>query len=158
MSLVDIIKPANETEYKEVHIITEKMDADLSRVVFSGYPPSDEHIKWLMYQLLRGLLFMHSADVMHRDIKPCNLLIDSKLNLKICDFGLARGIDYFATNGNARDANEQIKNALTFYVVTRWYRAPEVMLNSQKYDEKIDLWAVGCVLAELIGRAPIFPG
>ena len=111
-----------------------------------------------MYQLLRGLLFMHSADVMHRDIKPCNLLINNHLNLKICDFGLARGIDYFAANGVTRDTDERIKNALTLYVVTRWYRAPEVILNSQKYDEKIDLWAVGCVLGELLSRSPIFPG
>ena len=89
---------------------------------------------------------------MHRDIKPCNLLVNTNCDLKICDFGLARGIEHFA------DADTEFANALTKYVVTRWYRAPEVVLSKQNYDEKIDMWAVGCVFAELVGRTPIFPG
>ena len=102
--------------------------------------------------MLRGLLFLHSADVMHRDIKPCNLLVNTNCDLKICDFGLARGI---AVGGHA---DKEVQLALTKYVVTRWYRAPEVVLLNQNYNEGIDMWAVGCVFAELMSRQPLFPG
>ena len=96
---------------------------------------------------------------MHRDIKPCNLLVNVNCDLKICDFGLARGINQPKDNIMASlDADEEYGDALTKYVVTRWYRAPEVVLRSANYDESIDLWAVGCVFAELMGRQPLFPG
>jgi len=112
-----------------------------------------------MYQLLRGLLFLHSADVMHRDIKPCNLLVNTNCDLKICDFGLARGIDTNSYN-LAVETDKEFNLALTKYVVTRWYRAPEVVLDTRQknYDEGIDLWAVGCCFAELMGRQPLFLG
>jgi mitogen-activated protein kinase 1/3 len=78
-----------------------------------------------MYQLLRGVLFLHSANIMHRDLKPSNILVNMNCDLKVCDFGLARGFN----------ANEDPNNSVekTIYVVTRWYRAPEVMLNQQHY-------------------------
>jgi len=84
--------------------------------------------------------------VIHRDLKPSNLLLNGNCDLKICDFGLARGI------------KEEEDYELTEYVVTRWYRAPEVMCSVQHYDAKIDVWSVGCILAELHGRQPLFPG
>jgi len=94
---------------------------------------------------------------MHRDIKPCNLLVNVNCDLKICDFGLARGINL--TEGAPTLANDiQYNDMLTKYVVTRWYRAPEVVLCNKNYEEAIDLWAVGCVFAELIGRQPLFQG
>ena len=96
---------------------------------------------------------MHSSGIMHRDIKPCNLLINTNCDLKICDFGLARGI-----TSSSSDDDQEFKIALTMYVVTRWYRAPEVVLSSANYSEAIDLWAVGCVFAELISREPLFRG
>ena len=85
---------------------------------------------------------------MHRDIKPSNLLVNVNCDLKLCDFGLARGMN----------APCQGVDMMTKYVVTRWYRAPEVVLFAANYDESIDLWAVGCVFAELIGRKPVFDG
>ena len=96
-------------------------------------------------QLLRGLKYLHSANVLHRDLKPGNLLINSNCELKICDFGLAR---------TGRD-NGQF---MTEYVVTRWYRAPELLLCCDNYGTSIDVWSVGCIFAEILGRKPIFPG
>ena len=94
------------------------------------------------------MLYLHSANIMHRDIKPSNILMNMNCDLKICDFGLSRGM-YQVDNIEAR---------CTKYVVMRWYRAPEVTLNTQSYTEIVDLWSVGCVFAELLGRKPIFPG
>jgi serine/threonine protein kinase len=96
---------------------------------------------------------MHSANVIHRDLKPANLLVNSNCDLRVCDFGLARGVL----------PDEEIHNQqnLTEYVVTRWYRAPEIMLCTQdcvSYTKAIDVWAMGCIMGELLGRNPLFPG
>lgn len=98
----------------------------------------------MLLQILLGLKYVHSADVLHRDLKPSNLLLNASCDLKICDFGLAR----------TREASP----FMTEYVVTRWYRAPELLLNSDNYTPAIDVWSVGCILAEMLGRKPIFPG
>ena len=156
--LVDILRPPHETNYKDVYIVTEKMQADMNRLIMSKQALSDHHYRYFMYQILRGLLFLHSADIMHRDIKPCNLLVSTNCDLKICDFGLARGIDKNKMYQPGADQEAEFNKAWTKYVVTRWYRAPEVVLASEDYDEGIDLWAVGCVFAELMCRHPLFPG
>lgn len=96
-------------------------------------------------QLLRGLKYLHSANILHRDLKPGNLLINANCDLKICDFGLAR-----TSSGKGQ--------FMTEYVVTRWYRAPELLLCCDKYGTSIDVWSVGCIFAELLGRKPLFPG
>lgn len=89
--------------------------------------------------------YLHSANILHRDLKPGNLLVNANCDLKICDFGLARtGI------GSGQ--------FMTEYVVTRWYRAPELLLCSDNYGTSIDVWSVGCIFAEILGRKPIFPG
>jgi len=108
-----------------------------------------EHHQYFCYQILRGLLYLHSANVIHRDLKPSNILVNKNCDLKICDFGLARG---FGSDAEAENPS------LTDYVVTRWYRAPEVVLLASKYTNSIDLWSVGCILCELMGRKPIFTG
>ena len=100
--------------------------------------------QYFLYQLLRGLKYIHSAKVIHRDLKPSNLLLNANCDLKICDFGLAR------------PSSES--DMMTEYVVTRWYRAPELLLNSTDYSAAIDVWSVGCIFMELINRAPLFPG
>lgn len=111
-----------------------------------------DHIQLFMFQILKGLTFIHSANVIHRDLKPGNLLLviivlcqNKNCLLKICDFGLARGFQF----------EEEEK---TEYVVTRWYRAPEVILNASQYTKAIDMWSVGCIAAELLGKTALFPG
>ena len=146
ISLVDVQRPPGRSGFEDIYIITDLMETDLHRVIYSRQDLSDEHIQYFMYQLLRGLMYMHSSDVIHRDLKPSNLLLNKNCDLKICDLGLARGFDA------AKDDN------LTEYVVTRWYRAPEVILNASHYTKALDIWGVGCVFAELMGRSPLFPG
>lgn len=97
-----------------------------------------------MYQLLRGLKYVHSAKVLHRDLKPSNLLLNANCDLKIGDFGLAR--------------TTSETDFMTEYVVTRWYRAPELLLNCSEYTAAIDVWSVGCILGEIMTREPLFPG
>eukprot|EP01084_Bolivina_argentea_P279692 478174_1 len=95
-----------------------------------------------MVQILSGVECLHSNDIMHRDLKPENILINGdKCDIKIIDFGLARGVN---TSDQIDDEN------LTEYVCTRWYRAPEIMCNAGKYDKSIDIWSVGCIISEMI--------
>lgn len=91
---------------------------------------------------------MHSADLLHRDIKPSNLLLNSDCHVKLCDFGLCRNI--------AETTGPQPH--LTDYVATRWYRAPEILLGSPRYTKGVDMWAVGCILGEMLSGRPTFPG
>ena len=93
---------------------------------------------------MRGVAFVHSQNLLHRDLKPSNLLIAPNRQLKIADFGLARIFD------STRPMSHQ--------VATRWYRAPELLYGARKYDFGVDLWAAGCIIAELFAFCPIFPG
>lgn len=119
----------------------------------SGQPLTDAHFQSFIYQTLCGLKYIHSANVLHRDLKPGNLLVNADCELKICDFGLSRGFD---PDQNTVVPGQQ--EFMTEYVATRWYRAPEIMLSHQNYTTAIDLWSVGCILAELLGRRPLFKG
>lgn len=122
------------------------METDLDRVINSRQGLSIDHVRFFIYQLLRGLKYLHSANVLHRDLKPSNILVNSNCDLKICDFGLARVVE------------EELSGDLTEYVVTRWYRAPEILLATTDYTSAIDVWSVGCIFAELLAREPVFPG
>ncbi|KAJ8110851.1 hypothetical protein OPT61_g6406 [Boeremia exigua] len=125
------------------------MECDLAAIIRSGQPLTDAHFQSFIYQILCGLKYIHSANVLHRDLKPGNLLVNADCELKICDFGLARGF--------SMDPEENA-GYMTEYVATRWYRAPEIMLSFQSYTKAIDVWSVGCILAELLGGKPFFKG
>ena len=102
----------------------------LSSQIRSQQPLSDAHFQSFIYQTLCGLKYIHSANVLHRDLKPGNLLVNADCELKICDFGLARGYSP-GNNTNPRSAANQ--GFMTEYVATRWYRAPEIMLSFANY-------------------------
>lgn len=139
----------NKEKFNEVYLYEELMECDMHQIIRSGQPLTDAHYQSFVYQILCGLKYIHSADVLHRDLKPGNLLVNADCELKICDFGLARGYSSIP---------EKNAGFLTEYVATRWYRAPEIMLSFQSYTKAIDIWSVGCILAELLGGNPIFKG
>ncbi|KAB2028495.1 hypothetical protein ES319_D05G102000v1 [Gossypium barbadense] len=144
IAIRDVIPPPLRRDFTDVYIALELMDTDLHQIIRSNQSLSEEHCQYFLYQLLRGLKYIHSANVIHRDLKPSNLLLNANCDLKICDFGLAR------------PASEN--EFMTEYVVTRWYRAPEILLNSSDYTAAIDVWSVGCIFMELMNRKPLFPG
>ncbi len=125
------------------------MDADLCHIIQSKYPLSEAHCQRFLYQLLRGLKALHSANVIHRDLKPGNLLWRHDGELRICDFGLARGM------GEPVDGTDL---TMTNYVATRWYRPPEILLYRANYGKPLDIWSVGCIFAEMLGRKVFLPG
>ena len=118
---MDIVDPHT---FDSVYLYIELLEADLHAIIRSGQPLTDAHYQSFIYQVLCGLKYIHSANVLHRDLKPGNLLVNADCELKICDFGLARGYS---------DNTEQNAGYMTEYVATRWYRAPEIMLSFQSY-------------------------
>ncbi|AMD18744.1 HBL158Wp [Eremothecium sinecaudum] len=150
VSLINL-EIVNEKPYDGLYCYQELIDYDLARVIHSNVQFSEFHIKHFTYQILCGVKYIHSADVIHRDLKPGNILCSISGQLKICDFGLARGISPLFTN-------TKTSNHITNYVATRWYRAPELILSHKRYNKSIDMWAIGCILAEFYGRKPIFMG
>ncbi|KAF2310016.1 hypothetical protein GH714_006209 [Hevea brasiliensis] len=152
---------APRRSFKDVYLVYELMDTDLHQIIKSSQALTNDSLPILPIpgwnlgvnnlgdeiqisyntarargHLLRGLKYLHSASILHRDLKPGNLLINANCDLKICDFGLAR-----ASNGKGQ--------FMTEYVVTRWYRAPELLLCCDNYGTSIDVWSVGCIFAEL---------
>ncbi|XP_061995668.1 mitogen-activated protein kinase homolog MMK2 [Rosa rugosa] len=144
IAIKDIIRPPQKENFNDVYIVYELMDTDLHQIIRSNQTLTDDHCRYFLYQLLRGLKYVHSASVLHRDLKPSNLLMNANCDLKIGDFGLAR--------------TTSETDFMTEYVVTRWYRAPELLLNCSEYTAAIDIWSVGCILGEIMTRRPLFPG
>ncbi|XP_072325877.1 serine/threonine-protein kinase NLK isoform X6 [Scyliorhinus torazame] len=144
LSALDILQPPHIDYFEEIYVVTELMQSDLHKIIVSPQPLSSDHVKVFLYQILRGLKYLHSAGILHRDIKPGNLLVNSNCVLKICDFGLAR----------VEELDES--RHMTQEVVTQYYRAPEILMGSHHYTNAIDIWSVGCIFAELLGRRILF--
>lgn len=142
-----ILLPKSRQDFNEIYLCQELMDTDLGTVIKSPQILTNEHIQFFVYQILRGLKYIHSANIIHRDLKPRNLLVNANSDLKIADFGLSRAID----------CTEDTKQ-MTDYVASRWYRAPELLLETRDYGPAVDMWAVGCIFAELFKRKPLLPG
>ncbi|KAF8408973.1 hypothetical protein HHK36_005043 [Tetracentron sinense] len=169
-----IMLPPSRRDFKDIYVVFELMESDLHQVIKANDDLTRKHYQFFLYQLLRALKYIHTANVYHRDLKPKNILANANSKLKICDFGLAR----VALN----DTPAIIY--WTDYVATRWYRAPELCgsffskqikaIASQlgrdielscklkyplvQYTPAIDIWSIGCIFAEVLTGKPLFPG
>uniref|UniRef100_A0A3P8RY27 mitogen-activated protein kinase n=1 Tax=Amphiprion percula TaxID=161767 RepID=A0A3P8RY27_AMPPE len=140
--------PRDPTQLSALYIVQECMETDLARLLEQGPLPTG-HATLLFYQLLRGLKFIHSANVLHRDLKPANIFINmDQLLLKIGDFGLARIVDPHYSH----------KGYLSEGLVTKWYCSPRLLLSPNNYTKAIDMWAAGCILAEMLTGRMLFAG
>lgn len=153
ISLLKEITHPNVVKLKDIvhtdlklYLVFEFIEQDLKRHLdsFGGQLPGAT-VKNYMYQILNGLVWCHSHRVLHRDLKPQNILIDRHSVIKLADFGLARAFGLPI-------------NTLTHEVVTLWYRAPEILLGCKQYSAPVDMWSVGCIFAELTNKKPFFMG
>ncbi|POM81395.1 CMGC/MAPK protein Kinase [Phytophthora palmivora] len=189
----EIIAPLDMDHFQDLFVVFEYLPSDLEKLLHSPQFLTAEHLRWLLLDLLKALKYMHSAEIVHRDLKPANVLLNlSPVAIKICDFGLARGLSSSASttgrkrkrlgDGSTPDEStlqgigvhprtpaRRIQRQLTEHVVTRWYRAPEIIFRDHDYSAAIDVWSVGCIFAELLSmqkssvpshyqREPLFPG
>lgn len=143
LSAHDLLQPISLEDFQDVYIVTELQTMDLHKVI-SRAKLDMRRIEYLVHQCLCGLNYMHSAGVLHRDLKPSNILVDDELGLKICDFGLSR-----------EEAEGQAK---TREVVTLWYRAPELLLGHSNYNNRVDMWSMGLIIAEMFTKEPLLRG
>eukprot|EP00919_Chromeraceae_sp_WS-2016_P001722 GHVR01004171.1.p1 GENE.GHVR01004171.1~~GHVR01004171.1.p1 ORF type:complete len:376 (+),score=58.12 GHVR01004171.1:87-1214(+) len=148
VQLINVLKADND---KDIYLVFDFMETDLHAVIRANIL-EDIHKQYIVYQLLKSLKYMHSGELLHRDMKPSNILLNSECLVKVADFGLARSVA--ATETVELGANP----VLTDYVATRWYRAPEILLGSTKYTKGVDMWSLGCILGELLSGKPVFPG
>lgn len=143
VGLLDVLMQENR-----LYLVFEFLAMDLKKYLDSiptGQFMEKDLVKSYMFQLLEGILFCHRRRILHRDLKPQNLLIDQKGALKMADFGLARAFGVPV-------------RVYTHEVVTLWYRAPEVLLGSPRYSTPVDIWSVGCIFAEMANKSPLFRG
>ncbi|TKY46794.1 Mitogen-activated protein kinase 20 [Spatholobus suberectus] len=144
-----IMLPPSRKDFKDIYVVFELMESDLHQVIKANDDLTKEHYQFFLYQLLRALKYIHTANVYHRDLKPKNILANANCKLKICDFGLAR----------VAFSDTPTTIFWTDYVATRWYRAPELCGSFySKYTPAIDIWSIGCIFAEVLTGKPLFPG
>ncbi|KAL0491573.1 mitogen-activated protein kinase [Acrasis kona] len=155
ITLLDIILPETYEKFVDVYIVNQFMEADLRDILETNQLVlADSHVQYFTYQLLLGIKHLHDADILHRDMKPENILVNSDCQIRICDFGLARGCDFDTINPNDEECPATTRLS-TNYVQTRWYRAPELLLNSDRVGKAIDIWSIGCIMAEFLNHGQI---
>lgn len=147
-NIIKINKLQKSINDKDIYVGFELMETDLHTVIRSNIL-EPIHRKYAFFQLLRSIVYLHQLNIIHRDIKPSNILMNSNGVIKLSDFGNARTLNCIKFDES---------NLMTEYVSTRWYRSPELLLGSKKYSKEADMWALGCVFAEMIGGNPAFPG
>lgn len=178
VSVYEILAGNNDMD---MYIVMERMDTDLGAVIQMGLQPI--HIQFITWQIMNALKYIHSAKVMHRDIKPQNILVNARCQARLSDFGLARSsihqeVDIFgpmptedlavtahlfrdrshATLQKSKSMLNPSSMSLTNYCSSRWYRAPEQLVRANNYSTPVDMWALGCVIGEMVQRKPLFPG
>ncbi|MCD9559638.1 hypothetical protein HAX54_017769 [Datura stramonium] len=145
-SIVDVKEVVVGSSLDSIFMVMEYMEHDLKALMETMKQPfSQSEVKCLMLQLLQGVKYLHDNWVLHRDLKTSNLLLNNRGELKICDFGLAR------------QYGSPLK-PYTHLVVTLWYRAPELLLGAKQYSTAIDMWSLGCIMAEMLSKEPLFNG
>nr|CAD2193816.1 unnamed protein product [Meloidogyne enterolobii] len=150
IKLYNILKADND---KDIYLVFEYMEADLHNVIKKMTILKDIHKQYIMCQLFRAIKFLHSGNVLHRDLKPSNVLLDAECRVKLADFGLARSFSQMDDSLDGSNVPE-----LTEYVATRWYRSPEILLAAKHYTKGVDMWSLGCILAEMLLGKALFPG
>ena len=143
IKLSNVLKAEND---RDIYLVFEYMETDLHAVIRANIL-EPVHKQFIVYQCLKALKYCHTGDLVHRDLKPANLLLNEECLLKMADFGLARSLHSMAKG-------EESSSVLTDYVATRWYRAPEILLGSTKYTKAVDMWALGCIVAEMFTGNP----
>lgn len=153
IKLLNVVRAGND---KDIYLVFEFMDTDLHAVI-KGKILHSIHMQYIMTQLFRVVKYIHSGSVIHRDLKPSNVLINSECFVKLADFGLARSLA--APDQQRGDqVGSEFNPAMTDYVATRWYRSPEILLGSRRYTKGVDMWSLGCIMAEMIAGKPLYPG
>lgn len=165
----DVLRPQSESSFSDLWVVFDFVDLDLRKLIGSPQSISVAHVQWIAHQMLVGLKYLHSAHVLHRDLKPANVLLSERCDVKLCDFGLARVVeeeDWTLNEQRLHAGPALIRQAssshmrpptmtrqMTSHVVTRWYRAPELIL-LQRYTTAIDVWSFACIFAELLTMLP----
>ncbi|KAI9143623.1 kinase-like domain-containing protein [Paraphysoderma sedebokerense] len=140
------LKEIIHEESTKLYLVFEFLEMDLKKYMDQhGYNITPALVKSYMYQLLKGICFCHGRRILHRDLKPQNILIEKDGVLKLADFGLARAFGIPL-------------RTYTHEVVTLWYRSPEILLGSRHYSTAVDIWSLGCIFAELVLKHSLFPG
>ena len=137
VQLRDLVVPRSENELRDLYIITELMDCTVRDVLKSNQNFTDINTKYFLYHMLKGLAYIHSSGIAHRDIKPQNILVNENFRIAYCDFGLSRGVDIdskISTND----------------IASLWYRSPEVILGYEYGMKPMDIWGLGCILGEML--------
>ncbi|KAK9173945.1 Mitogen-activated protein kinase [Cryptosporidium meleagridis] len=162
VNLLNVLRADND---RDVYLVFDYMETDLHAVIRANIL-EPVHKQYVVYQLIKVIKYLHSGGLLHRDMKPSNILLNAECHVKVADFGLSRSFVNIRriTNNIPLSINEKTENfddeqpILTDYVATRWYRAPEILLGSTKYTKGIDMWSLGCILGEILCGKPIFPG
>ena len=158
LKMLQMLKHENVVDFQEAFIYKENLFLVFEYVeknlleVLEKYPEglNPKLIRSFVFQMCKAVHYLHTKNIIHRDVKPENLLVDENMNLKLCDFGFARKISLNDENNNV--------DAMTDYVATRWYRSPELLLSNGIYGPEVDYWAIGCIMGELADGNPMFPG
>jgi len=148
VQLYDVMKADND---RDIYLVFEYMETDLHATIRANIL-EEIHKQYIMYQCFKALMYMHSAKLVHRDMKPANLLLNSECLMKVADFGLARSLI------DMKEDDIYTPPELTDYVATRWYRAPEILAGSREYSVPVDMWSLGCIFGEMLGGKPVYAG